>query len=232
MVDHSGHRERLRNRFRTEGLDNFDAINVLEPLLSYCIPRKDTNPLAHRLLDHFGSYTAVFEAKPDELEKVLGVGERTGTFLSLVAAAGRYYEVERASDKCVLKTPEECGAYLLPRFQARRNETVLLLCLDAKCKVLCCKEIGEGSINSAAIPVRRIVEEALGANATSVVIAHNHPSGLALPSNEDIQTTLRIAKALRAVEIVLADHVIVADNDYITLRLSRRYDPNDIMLGV
>ena len=98
--------------------------------------------------------------------------------------------------------------------------------------MLCCKEIGEGSINSAAIPVRRIVEEALGANATSVVIAHNHPSGLALPSGEDIQTTLRIAKALRAVEIVLADHVIVADNDYITLRLSRRYDPNDIMLGV
>jgi len=231
MVDHSGHRERLRNRFRTEGLDNFDPINVLELLLSYCIPRKDTNPLAHRLLEHFGSFAAVFEAKPDEMEKVLGVGERTGTFLALVAAAGRYYEVQRASDKSVLKTPDECGAYLLPRFQARRNETVMLLCLDAKCKVLCCKEIGEGSINSAAIPVRRIVEEALGANATSVVLAHNHPSGVALPSIEDIQTTVRVAKALRAVEIVLADHVIVADDDYVSLLLSRKYDPNDIIFS-
>lgn len=229
MTDHSGHRERLRSRFRNEGLDNFAAVNVLELLLSYCIPRKDTNPLAHRLLEHFGSYTGVFEAKPDELEKVMGVGGRTGTFLSLVAAAGRYYEVQRASEKTILKTPDECGEYLLPRFHARRNETVLLLCLDAKCKVLCCKEIGEGSINSAAIPVRRIVEEALGAGATSVVLAHNHPSGVALPSKEDIQTTVRIARALRTVEIILADHVIVADNDYVSLLLSRKYDPNEML---
>ena len=96
-------------------------------------------------------------------------------------------------------------------------ETVFLLCLDAKCKVLCCREIGQGSVNSAGISVRKIVEVALGANATTVVLAHNHPSGLALPSAEDIQTTRRVAAALKAVEVHLADHIVVADGDYVSM---------------
>ena len=94
---------------------------------------------------------------------------------------------------------------------------MFLLCLDAKCKVLCCKEIGEGSVNSASISVRKVVETALSANATTVVLAHNHPSGIAVPSNEDIQTTRRIAAALNAVEIYLADHIVVADGDYVSM---------------
>ena len=94
---------------------------------------------------------------------------------------------------------------------------MFLLCLDAKCKVLCCKEIGEGSVNSASISVRKVVETALAANATTVVLAHNHPSGIAVPSNEDIQTTQRIAAALYAVEIHLADHIVVAEGDYVSM---------------
>ena len=105
----------------------------------------------------------------------------------------------------------------MPRFFGRTRETVFLLCLDAKCKVLCCKEIGEGSVNTASISVRKVVETALAANATTVVLAHNHPSGIAVPSNEDIQTTQRIAAALSAVEIHLADHIVVADGDYVSM---------------
>jgi DNA repair protein RadC len=125
----------------------------------------------------------------------------------------------------ILSTVDACGKYLVPYFQSRRNETVFLLCLDAKCKVLCCKELGEGSVNSAAVPIRRIVEVALGANATSVVLAHNHPSGLAIPSGEDVQTTRRVAIALNAVEITLADHIVVADDDYVSLAQSGLYRP-------
>ena len=106
---------------------------------------------------------------------------------------------------------------MLPFFFGRKVETVFLLCLDAKCKVLCCKEIGEGSVNAAGISVRRVVETALNAGATTVVLAHNHPSGLALPSVEDIQTTRRVATALSAVEIHLADHIVVADGDYVSM---------------
>ena len=97
---------------------------------------------------------------------------------------------------------------------------MFLLCLDAKCKVLCCKEVGQGSVNSASISVRKVVETALAANATTVVLAHNHPSGVALPSEEDILTTRRIAAALNAVEVHLADHVVVADGDYVSIAQS------------
>ena len=226
MSMHDGHRQRLKNRFLNEGLDNFEELQVLELLLFYCIPRQDTNPVAHRLLDHFGSLTQVLEATPEELKKVSGIGDAVATFLALVTSVGRYYCVNRASAVQILSNLEACGGYLTPRFYGRRNETVFLLCLDAKGKVLCCKEVGEGSVNSAAIPIRRIVEMALGANATSVVIAHNHPSGVAVPSNEDIQTTCRLAMALSAVEITLVDHIVVADDDYVSMRQSGVYNPD------
>ena len=109
---------------------------------------------------------------------------------------------------------------------------VFLLCLDAKCKVLACKEVGEGSVNSAAVPIRRIVEMALGANASTVVLAHNHPSGVALPSEEDRFTTHRLAMALRAVEIELTDHLVFADGDYVSLVHSGYYDPQDYRILV
>ena len=226
MSIHDGHRQRLKNRFLTEGLDNFEPVQVLELLLFYCIPRIDTNPVAHRLMEHFGSLHQVLEASPEELKKVPGIGDSVATFLPLVTSAGRYYNVECAQDVKILTSLAQCGKYLIPKFFGRRNETVFLLCLDAKCKVLCCKEVGEGSVNSAAVPIRRIVEMALGANATSVVLAHNHPSGVAVPSNEDVQTTRRLAMALNAVEITLIDHMVVAEGDYVSLRQSGMYDPN------
>ena len=217
---HTGHRQRMKDRFLQEGLDHFSDIQVLELLLYYCIPRQDTNPIAHRLLAHFGSLSQVLEASVEELTKVSGIGENTATFLHLITEVGRYYQVSRSSRVTILPTLEKCAHYMLPYFFGRRVETVFLLCLDAKCKVLCCKEVGEGSVNSAGISTRKIVETALGVNATTVVLAHNHPSGVAIPSGEDIQTTQRIATALQCVDIQLADHIIVADEDYISMAQS------------
>lgn len=214
---HKGHRERLKQRFLEEGLDNFTEIQVLELLLFYAIPRSDTNPIAHSLLTHFGSLAQVLEADVEELKKVPGIKDHAATLLALVIDLCRYYQVNCAQKIEILATLEDCGNYLVPRFFGRTRETVFLLCLDAKCKVLCCKEIGEGSVNTASISVRKVVETALAANATTVVLAHNHPSGIAVPSNEDIQTTQRIAAALSAVEIHLADHIVVADGDYVSM---------------
>lgn len=225
MSIHEGHRQRMKERFRQEGLDHFSEIQVLEFLLFYCIPQGDTNLLAHRLLEHFGSLPQVLEAPAAELQKVSGVGPHTAVFLNLITEVGRYYLVNRAGPNVILHTTEKCGQYLVPRFYGRRNETVFLLCLDAKCKMLCCKEVGEGSVNSASISVRRIVEIALAANATTVVLAHNHPSGLAIPSAEDVHTTERIAAALNAMEITLADHIVVADDDFVSMVQSGYYRP-------
>ena len=115
----------------------------------------------------------------------------------------------------------------MPYFHGRKNETVFLLCLDAKCKVLACKEVGEGIVNSATISTRRIVETALSAGASSVVLAHNHPSGIALPSSDDILTTRQVALGLAAVDIVLTDHLVIADDDYVSLTQSGFYNYED-----
>jgi DNA repair protein RadC len=227
MSIHDGHRQRLKERFRVEGLDHFEDRHVLELLLFFCVPRRDTAPIAQALLDHFETLPQVLEATAEELEKVPGVGYNVSTLLTLTTELARYHQVKRTAPTKILNTTKLCGDYLLSRFHGRRNETVFLLCLDAKCKVLACKEVGEGSVNSASIPIRRVVEMALGANATTVVLAHNHPSGLALPSADDIQTTRRMALALEAVEITLADHIVVADDDYVSLAQSGFYNPGE-----
>ena len=214
---HGGHRDRLKKRFLQQGLDGFTDIQALELLLFYSIPRQDTNPVAHKLLDHFGSLSQVLEAPAGELMKVGGIGEHSAVLLNLINEMSRFYLVDKAQRERVLPTIEDCARYLQPYFYGRMTETVFLLCLDAKCKAICCKNVGEGSINSAGISVRKIVETALREGATSVVLAHNHPSGIAIPSPEDIQTTRRIAAALQSVEIYLADHIVVAEDDYVSM---------------
>lgn len=231
MSIHDGHRERLKERFRKEGLDNFDEINVLELALFYCIARKDTNPLAHALLDHFGSLTQVIEAPIEEIMKVPGVGENTATFIALLRDVSRYYQSKKSDEAKPLTTIDDCAKYLLPHFLGRRDETVFLLCLDAKCNVLCCRKVGEGSVNSASVPIRRIVEMALAVNATSVILAHNHPSGIAQPSGEDIATTGRLFIALDAVGVELTDHIVVAGEHYKSVRQSCVIRAEDLVFG-
>lgn len=214
-------------RFRTEGLDNFEQVQVLELLLFFAIPRRDTNELAHALLERFGSVSRVLDAPASQLMKVPGIGENAVTLLHLSKELGRYYQVDSAQKGKVMKDIEACGRYLLPYFFGRQVETVFLLCLNASCNVISCQEIGEGEINSAVISVRRIVETALAEKASTVVLAHNHPSGLAVPSREDVMTTRRIAAALAAVEVTLFDHLIVADDDYVSLVQSGLYQPKE-----
>jgi DNA repair protein RadC len=232
MSVHQGHRQRLRERFLEEGLENFKEHEVLELLLYYCIPRRDTNIIAHNLIDRFDTLAGVLEAPPSELKKVEGMGDGAATFIALLQAAERYYLVNKQDDGKPMTSVEACGRYLVPKFRNLRNESVYLLSLDAKCKMLSCRLVGEGSVNSAAVPIRRIVEMALEAGATSVVLAHNHPSGIALPSPEDIQTTRRLAMALSAVEIGLVDHIVVADEDYVSMVQSGMYRPSDCELPV
>lgn len=227
---HKDHRKRMKNRFRMEGLDHFDELHVLELLLFFGIPQGDTNPLAHRLIDHFGSLAQVLEAPKEELEKVAGVGEHVSTLITLTREISRYYMVNRSGPCVILNTTAACGDHLVPYFMGRRDETVYLLCLDSKCKAICCKEVGSGSVNSASVSARKIVETALAANATSVVLAHNHPSGFAYPSNEDILTTRRVAVALDTVGILLADHIVVAEDDYVSMVDSGMYHPDDCRL--
>ena len=218
MNEHSGHRRRMRERFLSHGLDNFDDHNVLELLLFYALPRQDTNRLAHRLMEHFGSLDAVLDATVEELTAVEGVGPGAAVLLKLVPDVGRRYQIRKNEPGRILSDTEAVGRYLVPRFLGQRDEVALLVCLDAKLKVLCCREVGRGDVSSARLNLRRVVETALGQNAAAVILAHNHVSGIALPSSEDLNTTTQVYQLLRQVNVILQDHIIVAGDDFISLR--------------
>ena len=215
---HTGHRQRLFDRYKKIGLEHFSDVEVLELVLTYAIPRKDTNPVAHRLLDTFGALHAVFEAPVTSLQKVEGMTQRAAELLRLLPQVWTRYETSCSRDTKFFSTTEACGNYLMPFFRGLREERIRIMCLDAKCQLLDCREVSKGSVNTASMPIRSIVETALSVNATAVIIAHNHTSGIALPSKEDLDATKRLEEALSAVDIYLIDHIIAAGDDYVSLR--------------
>ena len=217
MSIHDGHRQRMKRRFTEYGIDNFDDVNVLELLLFFSNARGDTNPTAHELLNRFGSLAGVFDASPEELKKVYGIGDTCALLIKLVPQVAKRYLISKSSFSDIINSSDAAGEYLIPRFYAAKDEMVYLLCLDSKNKVIGCKLIAEGSVNSAGVSVRKIVETALANNASSVILSHNHTSGIAIPSTDDRITTDNIRRALSAVDIVLADHIIVANDDYVSM---------------
>ncbi len=219
-----GHRDRMRQRFREHGLDNFSDRDVLELLLFYVIPRRDVRPVARALLEAFGSLYGVFEAPADALAQVNGVGEHAATLLHLFPQISRRYLISRSSDLVFLPDSEKAGEFLVPRLLFEREEVVLLACLDSKSRLLGCTELSRGETVGASISIRRIVEIALARNASKIILAHNHTSGIAVPSREDVDTTKQIQEALRLVSIQLADHLVVADSDFVSMRDSGMLD--------
>ena len=218
---HRGHRERLRQTFLDHGLDALPDVNVLDLLLFYAIPQQDTNPIAHRLVEEFGSLAGVFDASPEELQHRGGLTKNAAALLKLTVETARRVQICRASMDRVLDTTRKCGEYLAPYFFGASEEMVYALALDAKCKVLGCSRLFTGTVNSAGLSTRSVVEFALRMKATSVVLAHNHPSGIAVPSQEDVRTTRSVAAALDTVDVLLADHIVVADGDFVSMAESR-----------
>jgi len=217
MSIHKGHRDRQKKQFIENGLDGFEDYKALELLLFYAIPQGDVKPLAHRLIERFGSFDAVFDATISELKKVEGIGDHASLLFKLIIAANRRYMISRNRGGNVIDSTEKAGKFIVPRFYGERDEVVYMICLDAKHKILNCKMLFRGSVNTSGINVRKIVENALAFNSMSVILAHNHISGVALPSEEDRLTTQKVQDALKAVEIKLTDHIIVADGDFVSM---------------
>lgn len=217
MGIHDGHREKMRQRFLTTELHGFADHEALELLLFYAIPRRDTNALAHQLLERYGSLEAVFSAPAEDLQKVEGMGESAALLLRLVPLLAEKCRV-RDKGPVILNSTEKAGNYLLRRFEGKNYELVYELCLDRKGKLLVSKLLTEGDVNGAELNIRKLVENALLANASAVILSHNHPSGIALPSGEDFATTDRVQAALSGVGIQLVDHIIVADGDFVSMR--------------
>lgn len=221
MAVHDDHRKRMKQKFRENGLDALHDHEALELLLFYAIPRVDVNPVAHRLMERFGSLHRVLEAPVEELAQVDGIGENSALLLQLCSQLARRCEVDRSEHSLrqkPLTSTALIGAFMAPRFRGLRDEAVLLACVDNRGIVLDCQEIARGTVNETGAPVRKIVELAIRFNASGAILAHNHPNGLALPSREDIATTRRIQAGLEAVGVRLIDHIIVADDDFVSRR--------------
>ncbi len=218
MGVHDGHRERLRARFLRSGLRDFDEHNVLELLLFYARPRCDTNVIAHDLIQRFGSFAGVLDAPIEELVKVKGVGETSAVVIKMIPELGAFYLNSRTTPGDVLISTERAGAFFLPKFFGRKNEELMVAALDDKRKMLRCVSLGEhGIVNAVPISIRKIISEAVSANATGIILAHNHPGGLALPSANDKWMTRQVFQALRLINVDLVDHIVVADGDFVSL---------------
>ncbi|MBO6011622.1 MAG: RadC family protein [Oscillospiraceae bacterium] len=219
---HEGHRERLRAQFRESGLDSFNDHTALELLLCFAIPRADVNVLAHRLINTFGSLDGVLSASQEELCKVKGVGERTAALIALAPAIVRKGAISRGLDEGdrILNSSEKAGEFVKPYFMGARDEVVYELTLDNKCKLINVRKLAEGEPSAADLSTRRLLENALRDNATAVILAHNHPSGVALPSHSDLRSTGQAAAALKSVGMRLPDHIITAGDDYVSLARS------------
>lgn len=217
MGENDGHRERLRQRYLTGGLDGLPDEQVLELLLFYALPRKDTKPLAKKLLAHFGSLTATLEAGYEELSKVDGIGPSAAMLISMITPLSRRYMLGKNVKGQIMDTTQACGQYLVPYFHGLTTEHVYMMCLDARCKLIECKLLEQGTVTSASFSIRKAVEHAMSCRAASIVIAHNHPAGFAGPSDADYVMTRHLQRALEPLEIVLSDHIIVADTDFYSM---------------
>ena len=217
---HAKHRERMRERFRNGGFDGFADHEVLELLLYYAVPRRDTNEMAHHLIERFGSLDAVFTAPIEDIMKEPYISENGATLIKLILPLYRRLRIVEANRDSVITSTAQAGAYFLERFIGERQEIMYLACIDLKGRVLACHKLAEGDVSSVNVNIRKIVQHAILDNASAVVLAHNHPSGIALPSNEDTVTTIEVIDALKLIGVEVLDHIIIADDDYVSMRES------------
>lgn len=215
--EHNGHRARMRERYLHTRFDGFEEHQILEMILYYVYPRTDTNPLAHKLLNAFGSLSSVLDAPVDALVSA-GLTKNAATFLVMIPDISRVYLSDRNNNKSKIIDFFNLADYFIPKFIGRAEEAMILLLTDAKGKEIFSGVVSKGSFHASEAPVRKIVDLAMRYNAATAVIAHNHPSGVALPSMSDIQATSDIAKALRLVGVFLFDHLIVSEDDVVSLR--------------
>lgn len=208
----------MKHRFRETGLTGFDDINILELLLFYAVPRQDTNPLAHTLIERFGGLNEVLEASMDELMDTPGVGENVAILLKLFPSVCKRYLENQRKKKIAYTTVSELQDYIIPLFAFEPEELLYMICMDSGNHITYCQVISRGGEDAVYADTKKIAQIAITRNASSVVLAHNHPSGLAEPSPSDIAVTKQILECLRLCDVELLDHFIVADDDCVSLR--------------
>lgn len=213
-----GHHLRLRERYLARGIDALHPVEVIELLLTYTIHRKNTKEIARKLIDRFGSVNGVCNAPVEELLNIGGIGLKSAALFTLVRDLLAYCLRERCSHQCVITCSSDVMSYLRINFGYRNDEYVAALFLDNANRLKRTEIIAEGTINQCAVYPRSVIEKAIRSGAASMIIAHNHPGGTPLPSEQDWQLTERLFSAARLLDISLIDHIIICAQKTVSLR--------------
>lgn len=216
---HKGHRERVKEKFLKTGFQGFPTHEILEMLLFYGIPQRDTNEIAHVLLNDFGSLSGVLNADYNDLLKVKGMTRNAAVFLKMLPELFQRY-VNDNDNVRYLNSHRDISDYFVQMYFGVRNEVLKLCMLDNSMAVKNCIDIAEGEIDAVDIDLRKIVEATFRANSNYVILAHNHPNGTAEPSQRDIEVTRAIYNTLTPLNILLMDHVVIGNNKMVSMRSS------------
>lgn len=218
-----GHRKRMKEQFMlSERGDEFPDYQILEMLLFYALPRVDTREKAKQLIKECGSLAGVFNAEAEKLKKISGVTEHLWVFLKLILTAARRYHMSVA-ERQVFKSVKDYGEFLLEQYRDAKTEMMSMISITANYEFLAFDVISTGETDSVTVSARKIVEKVLKNKAHSVIIAHNHPSGIAIPSVSDAETTVTIKRLLSQVGVHLVDHVVLENDDYVSMAQSAEY---------
>ncbi len=217
MHAHGGHRQRMKDRYAATGFDGMAGHEILELLLFYAIPQQDTNPLAHRLMEEFGSLAGVLDASVEDLMQVEGIGQHAATLISMMPKLQRAYQTDLLRTRTIINTSELAKEYCRALLSCMTNEAFYVISLDNKSKVLNTKKICEGTIDEVSFYPRVVLETIFRSNGKKAILCHNHPSGIMKPSDLDIHATLEIKKVLDSVDIQLVDHIIVGRDSAVSM---------------
>ncbi len=219
MAEYSknGHRSRLRDRCLEAGFESFTERDKLELLLFYALPRIDTKPIAHDLLDRFKNIAGVLDASMEQLTEIRGIGENSAVLIKLIPEIIKEY-TEHKNLNQPLDTTEAVCNYFRTKFSGETEENIRVACLDDKLRLIECRIIAKGVSNAVYLDIRNLVKFTYTCNSENIIIAHNHPNGDTIPSDEDIKMTADLFKKLKSIGINLLDHVIVAGGQAASLR--------------
>lgn len=220
---HKGHREKVKQRYYESGLNSMPDHNILEMLLFFGIPQKDTNPIAHELMTTFGSFSGVLEASYKDLRNVKGMTENAACLLSMILPTYKRYVADIHKKKRKFDTPEQMADFLRPLYLDTPNERIYAMCFDQHNNLIACRVVSDGDIDSSYLDVRQLASIVLEVKAKKVVISHNHPNGTLRPSSDDCKITETARDLLALLKVQLVDHIIITDESYVSMVKSPKY---------
>lgn len=215
---HANHRERMRQRIRIEGMANMPEHEILEFLLYPYIPMKDTNSIAHELIDRFGSLQNVFETSPKLLQDVKNMTETAALYITSMPQLFKRYSLQKLGEKPCLDTTGNTANYFRELFFDEKEEVIYMAIVNAKGKLLEICKVGSGDINSCKLDIKEFILRTAFANGNNVILAHNHPSGDPTPSLSDYDFTKWLVSLCEVLTVSLIDHLVIADEGYYSFR--------------